>query len=478
MRPDDHTEETSRAKRAGMGLRGKVMSGAGHLVVRQGLGMVVSLVGLLVITRAIGPEAYGTYAAFLGVFAFTTSVSRMGVDVYLIRKIEEDGAVDLHQAFSLLLMVGAAVALFGWSFLPRIGGWLDLEDARRIGFAFIAFLPLHLVSFVPKARLERRLDYHIVAWVELGTQCIFYAVAVPLAVLGWGVGAPIGGWIAQQLFSSSLVFGLSRYRPRWHWETGRVRSMLGYGLGYASSQWIWQVRELVNPLVVGRFVGLEAVGHVALAIRLVNTLSFVKTATYRLSISSFGRIQHDLGKLRRVLAEGMRLQVLALGPFLLVFLALGPWLLPRLFGTDWLPLLDVFPFIALGSIANALFNLHSSTLYVLRRNMDVAAFHLVHVSIFAGVALALVPRLGVRGYGWAEVAALASYGVLHVLTSRRIGRPDSLVAFVWALAFGAALFYPLVGSYALLGVVVVMLWPATWRALEGYAGDVRRLVHG
>ena len=141
----------------------------------------------------------------------------------------------------------------------------------------------------------------------------------------------------------------------------------------------------------------------------------------------------------------MGLQLLALGPLLAGFALLGPWLLPPLFGDRWEPVLSIYPFIALSYLVNAAFNMHSSVLYVLQRNRAVTVFHAVHIVLFAGAALVLVDKLGLLGYGVAEVVALASYAVIHLYVSRlfafgyKRARP-------WLLAFAPPLFVSLAGA--------------------------------
>ena len=60
--------------------------------------------------------------------------------------------------------------------------------------------------------------------------------------------------------------------------------------------------------------------------------------------------------------KGMQLQTLALAPVLLGFSWVGGLFLPQLLGDRWAPILDVFPFIAVSYLTNALFNMHSSVL--------------------------------------------------------------------------------------------------------------------
>jgi len=427
--------------------------------------VIVSAVGVIVLTRIIGPEAYGLYAAAFGIYIYLFIVFQWGVNTYLIRREEEPLPQDYNQAFSLLLLLslagtGAAILLA----LPLLERWVNLEGFGPVATAMFAVLPVQLLGLVPMARLERALDYRRIALIELTGLIIFYLVALPLAYQGLGYWAPIVGKWVEQLLISSLLYWMSSYRPQLYWENARVRSMVGYGLGYSSSIWIWQLRSLVNPLVVGRYLGAEMVGYVALAIRLVEQLSFAKLVAYRLSIAALARLQGDRARMVKAVTEAMGLQVMALGPFLAGFGMLAPWIIPLLFGYSWLSVLEVYPFIALSYLSNAVFALHSSTLYVLGRNWRVAIFHLVHMVLFGGSALLLVPRLGLEGYGWAEVVALPSYILVHWFIVY-VGKPGYVRAGIWFTASTIPLFSWQLGAWTIISIFIPLLWPATRRDL-------------
>ena len=461
-----------------MSLRAQVLRGGTYLSLRQGLGMLVSFGGTLVLTRTIGPGAYGLYAVALGIYAYLFSLSQWGIGVYLVRREGELVLKDYHQAFSLLLLLGIGTTVLALLLLPLLANWVRLGGFKPVAAAMFAALPLNLLTLPPLARLERALDYRKVALVELGSQIAYYLIALPLAFRGFGVWAAVAGWWAQQSLAVGLLHKLSNYRPRWYWEPVRLRTMIKYGLGFSASIWIWQLRSLVNPLIVGRYAGAEAAGFIALAIRIVEHLSFVKGASWRLSIAAFAKLQEERARLIKALTEGMRLQILVLGPFLLGFGLVGPWLLPSLLSTSWAPVMGIFPFIALGYLVNALFALQSSALYVLRRNWEVALFHFSHIALFAGGAWLLVPRLGLLGYGWAEIIALPSYLVIHLVNIKHVGKPDYLLPGVWTLALAVALFWHSIGILAFIPLLGVLVWPATWKALADYWKAIGGLRYG
>jgi PST family polysaccharide transporter len=272
---------------------------------------------------------------------------------------------------------------------------------------------------------------------------------------------------ARNVLVLGLLYLMSGYRPRLYWETARVRAIAGYGLGFSASDWVWYLRDLVNPLVVGRYAGAEAVGYVALAIRLAEQLSnIVVLASGRLSIPVFARVQENRARLVKAVAEGMSLQLMVVGPLLAGFSLVAPWILPLLLGPQWLPTLEVYPFIALSYlISGPVFGLQVFALYVLRRTWETAVFHLVHLVLFAGSALLLVPHLGLRGYGWAEVAALPGYILLIIWFQVYAGRLRYVQAGVWFIAWAIPLFSWQLSFWTWLSILVPLIWPATRREL-------------
>lgn len=414
-----------------MSLRQKTIKGGAILAFRQGVGMVLSVLGVLLITRIIGPSQYGLFAAGVGIVLFLGKLGSWGLDVYLVRKNENPTTLEFDQAFTLLLSAGL---LFGGALITlrgEIAALMRMPEAAPVLAILAMGIPFNLLSLPAAAKLDRDLNFKRVSFNELLSQTSNYALAIPLALKGAGAWAPALGYLLQQVTLFVLSHWSTGLKPGLHWDRKLIRQMLAYGLSYSSSIWVWQLRTLVNPLIVGRFAGAEAVAYVAVSIRITEMLSFAKSATWRIAMAALARLNMDRERLQRSIIEGMRLQALAVGLPLAAFALIGPFVLPRVLGERWLPTLQVFPFIALSYLSNAMFNLHSSVLYLLRKNMQVAWFHVVHIALFASTAALLVPHIGFRGYGWAEVAALLSYFVIHKFVAQAVGSPSYAVAAIW-----------------------------------------------
>lgn len=458
-----------------MSLRQQVLKGGAYLAVRQMVGLVLSFGGALLMTRLLGPANYGLYAGAYGIVFLVGDLGGLGVDVYLVRRRETAEEQVYHHAFTLLLLSGGVLLLLSYLAMPLLRFVLDPRFLPPLQ-AMLLTMPLGLVRIVPAARLERDLNYRVVSAIDISSQLSFYGVALVLALMGWGVWALIAGYWTMQVWSVLWTFAATRYRPRLMWSRASTLDMLKYGLGYQAGHWLWVTRTLVNPVVVGRYLGPEGVGYIALAIRLVETLGFVKRVTYRLSIAALAKLQGDYGRLRRALEEAMGLQVLAIGPLLAGFATTASVVLPLVFGPRWRPALEVFPLIAFGYMVNAVFNMHSSVLYVLRQNRSMVLVNAVHVVLFVGGSLALVPRFGLVGYGLAEIVALGSYAVIHTRVAR-LFTFSYAQAIPWFVGFSIPLFaayLPVPWRITLWApLLLVALLPRPRRQVGEYLGYLR-----
>lgn len=461
-----------------MSLRSKVMRGSAYLVFREGLGMVISIGNVLLVTRTIGPTQYGLFATAFGLSQFLQTFGHLGVGVYLIRQEGEQSPKDYHQAFTLLLVLGVVFGSIAFLSVPLLQSWLNIDGFAPIFQLLILFSFLTIIDQAPLAKLERDLEFKRVAWVELLGQLLLFIVSLSLALKGFGAWAPTIAWCAHQTQTCILLWAVSRLRPKLCWDTHRIKAMLSYGLGVSASGWVWYLKTLINPLIVGRFAGETAVGQIALAIRMLDVLSFAKAATYRISIAALAQLQNDAKRLKQAISEGMELQLLALGPILIVASWIGPIVFPLLFGQEWIPAMSIFPLLGVTYLTNAAFNLHCSTLYVLRRNWEVTAFHAAYVVVFGILAFGLVPRFGIAGYAWAEVFSIVTYLVAHWSIQRYVGSPNYHIAVIWWAGFTLAMFSYQLGWWVVGVLGFVLLLPETRLRLMTYLKQFRTLKTG
>lgn len=456
-----------------LSLRQKAIKGGAFLLVRQAIGIVISVAGVLLVTRIIGPSQYGLFAAGSGIVTFLFMFANWGLDVSLLRKTEDPKEAEFHQALTLLLVLSFVLSAGIIALRHVIASFLKMPEESSLLPVLALAIPLNLLALPAIVKLDRELNFRQAATNELISQISYYVVAVPLAFRGAGAWAPVMGFVSQQASLLLTSYWTAKFRPGLHWDSGLVRQMAVYGLSYSSSTWVWQLRNLVNPVIVGRVAGTEAVGYIAVSIRITQVLSFAMNATWRLAMPALAKLNRDAVRLRNAITEGMRFQAAAVGLPLASFALLAPFLIPLSFGHHWVSAEKTFPYIAIGSLTAAMFTLHSSVLYMLGKNTQVTWHHVAHIILFAGSVAILVPRMGFVGYGYAEIIALAEYPVIHLFLAKAVGAPSYRAPVIWYVACIVAILFSMAGTVALPFGLAVLCSPLLFReersTLTGYA---------
>lgn len=426
------------------------MRGGLYLAGRYGLGVLVSVGNMLVLTWWIGPHAYGVFVTAIAIVAFLAVLARAGVDTYLVREAAPDKRT-YGTATTIILSFSIGLALLAAAVTPLLVRWYGSREFVAPYVLLLATVPVTGITSVPMAQLERSLNFRSVAGIELAGQSAGFLVSALLAWRGAGVWAPVAGQISWQILTLIGAANAASAPLRLHFDREEARKMLAYGAGLTASLRTWQLRTLVNPLLVGRFAGAEAVAFVALAIRIAEALGTFRLAAGRMAIAALARLQDRQDDFRQALQLTLRLQVITLGPLLCAFAWLGPVVVPRLVGTRWMPSLAVYPFIAAGVLINSVYNLQASALFVIGKQWVVLRSYAVHVALLATGALCLLPRLGIAGYGWAELLACGAYCLIHSGLAQTV-RMSYRKLTPWVAAFSAGLF--LVPSVRLLSRII------------------------
>ena len=459
-------------------LKQRVVKGGLYLTLRQLVSVALSVVSILVIAKALGPENYGILVNALGIYYFIIWTGKLGLHVYLIqqRELPED-APEQVLAFFNLLSLGFAIALFALA--PAIGWWTQEPAVGDL----VRWLPLpiaaEMASSVSVAMLERRLAFAEVGLIEIVAQIANYAIALPLVIRGAGYWGPIAGLGIRGVVLLGLAQLFYRVRWQWRWQWQFLRPALRYGVTFSLSHWVISLRALTLPVLVTPLAGAQVAGLVSIAIRLAEQLSTLRMVIRRMSISVMAKLTDDAVAVRNTVSRGMAYQALLIGAICSAFACLDSWIVPRLFGDAWLQSTYIFPLIAIAAMVRAMFDLHSGALYAIDRSAEVTKAYLLYiVLLWAGCAL-LLPVLGLWGYGLAELLTVFSNILLHRSLCAVYSRPNYTAAVWLTLAamvpIFASLLSPAIGIISfVLSYGLVLLVPKVRAVPIELIGAIRK----
>lgn len=449
----------------------KVLKGGISLSIRQLFVAGLSLVNVLVIARILGPERYGIVTIVLGIFYFFTPTLKLGLHVYLVRK-PDLGPHDSEQVVAFYNTVGVATIALLWMAAPLVGWWTGKTEVTQGLQLVLPALWLDQVSRISITMLERELRFAQVGVIEAIAQVANYLLSVILVLTGWGFWGPIVGTVVRYIVQASMSYSFYPVAWRWRWRWQTLKPALQYGLSYSSSDWLLNLKNLRVPLLVSRLAGVEAAGLISIAIRLAEQLAILQMVVRRMSISVMAKLIDDPDKTRNAISKGMAYQALLIGPVCAIFSCISAWIIPIMFSEQWLISAKIFPFIALGTMVGAIFELHASTLYATGHNYEVARRNLWFVSILWLANLLLIPSLGLWGYGLAEIIALPSYYWIHLSVTRLFGSPNYQNVFWLTLASAIPLFAgAFLPTFVGIGLLII-----SYGTVFLFNSDIRKIV--
>jgi lipopolysaccharide exporter len=319
------------------------------------LGRAIGLVGTLVITRYLSPDAVGEVQVAVVLVTTAHFFSLLGLGHYIASKPEAGPDAAFH---STVITAGTGVVAIGGAVLLR--GWLS----RHLGApSAVDFLPglavaiaLDRITFVPARVLIRDMRFRTNGLVRTAGELTFPFVAVGLASHGWGGHALVWANIVRALVRAIGVVLVVHPREwllpcRLTWA--KTKEVLAFGLPNGVSTMAGFAARYWDNLIVARLFGPTHLGYYQLAYNLAELPNNqVGDHVGDVLLPAFARLPKE----RRgpALARALRLLGLVMFPLSIGLGVMGPTVVAAFLAPAWQP---VGPRVAILSAVSAVYPL-------------------------------------------------------------------------------------------------------------------------
>jgi O-antigen/teichoic acid export membrane protein len=200
-----------------------------------------------------------------------------------------------------------------------------------------AKLPIVGAALVPLQLLNRKLKFSYVGTITAAATMLSGLVKVALAAAGLGAWALVLAHTSQGLFILIGVYLVAPYYPSLVFAFAEIRRMVVFGIKVATSGVIYHFYRNADFLLVGRFLGMDALGVYRVAFDLaMSPATSILAIVNRTALPVFARVRHDTGQLAdtflftarslALLVTGVLVVVWASADDLLLLLGQGQWL--------------------------------------------------------------------------------------------------------------------------------------------------------
>jgi PST family polysaccharide transporter len=420
-----------RAEGPGKKLERRAVGGLVWMLSGVGFQVLLRLVLLLVLARLIGPEAFGIVGAALVVIHIALVFSNLGISSAIVQRAElEDRHV--HSAFALALLCGALVTLVVELLAPLIAGFFDFERLTAV-LRVLGLVPLVAnLGVVAEGLLRRALAFRKIATITVISYGLGYGlVGIGLALMGAGVWALVGASLTEYATRALIMLVIRPHPKAGPLDRAALWHLLVFSGGLTLRRFGHQLAQGLDNIVVGRWLGAEALGLYGRAYQLVSLPpATIGKAMGAVMFPVLARVQDDRPRLAAAYRRSTAvLAVLAL-PAAAAVIVLAPELIMVMLGQDWLGVIVPLQILAPGIFFRLIFQLSDA--------LGVAAGTVYAVAWRQGAAAAAVLAGALIGTHWGlpGVAAgvLAAQLGTYALMTQLCLRLSSLSFKAWAAA--------------------------------------------
>lgn len=372
----------------------------------KGAYALLQLLVVAVLARLVSPADFGVVSAALIVIGVSSMFSRLGLGPALVQRPELERR-HIDTAFSTSVLMGLGLGALVW-----LGAGLAAQFFRTPGVAPVlralaVVFPLQGLAAVAGSLMMRELRFRWMANIDVISYGIGYgAIGITLALLGMGVWALVLGQIAQNLIRTGIL--LSGQPPRLFSlpERRAFRELMYFSGGFTLAKVANQFAQQGDYLMVGRFLGPQALGYYGRAYNLMSApASGFGTILDSVLFPMMARVQTDEKRLGTAYRRGITLIALVVLPSSAVLVLLAPEVIHVLLGPRWAPVIAPFQILAAGMLFRTSSKLADSLTRATGAVFRRAWRQIVYAALVIGGAW-VGQRWGIVGVAWGVLLAL------------------------------------------------------------------------
>lgn len=305
------------------------------VVAEAGAAAVLSILALLMIGRAIGPEAAGIGA--LAVAAYLV-MDMFGASLFSDALIQRPELTARHadSAFTVAGLVGAAAGVLLALVGPSVVGGDRIAAMPYLLVALALVLPISAVSSVMAGLLMRQQRYRLLSTRYLVSQPLALLAGLAAAQAGWGPWAMVVLQATVTLCHFGLMMAFGGLRLRLRADTHALRELLPVAGPQSAATIVELSRYRIFLLALGSLMAEAMVARAHFAFRIMDAaLVPVWQVTIRLSTPRLSALQHDRRAMADAYGDLAQLQAMLALPITLGVALTVPDAVQYLLGADW-----------------------------------------------------------------------------------------------------------------------------------------------
>lgn len=389
----------------------------------RGLTRGFSFVRIAILARILTPGQMGNFAVATMVLGFLEIFTETGINVFLIQESKKlEDYVDT--AWIVSIVRGTLIAFLILLASESVASFFSSPEALNL-IRLTALIPL-IRGFINPSIVRLQKDLSFDKEFFLRTSILLFDALVSIS-LCFILRSPMGliwGMIAGAALEVALSISLIGPRPRWNFDSQKVRQILSRGRWMTAAGIFNYFFHNGDNIVVGRLINTAKLGIYQMAYSIsILPITEVADTFGRVTFPVFSKLADDRGRLLRAFIRVTLGITLLVTPLCLVLIFFPTQLISLFLGDQWLEVATVLPVLAAFGGIRAISGSTSSLFLAVKKQEYVTA-----VTFFSllGLAVTIIPavsRHGILGAAYsALIGSLAAVPVILICLGKTFSR--------------------------------------------------------
>ncbi|HXE26719.1 MAG TPA: lipopolysaccharide biosynthesis protein [Roseiarcus sp.] len=394
-------------------LKERTIRGGAARLASQVASLALRTVALVVLARLLDPKDFGLVGMVTAFTGILTWFRDFGLSAAAVQRV--DITADQHSTlFWINVLFGALLMLVTVAAAPAIAAFYHQPGLLWVTVVLGTAFLFNAVGIQHSALLQRQMRFTAMAAISLASLMAGTAVAIAGAAIGYGYWALVASLVITPLVASIGFWLATGWVPGAPRRRAGIRSMMHFGGTLTLNGIVAYVGFNADKVMIGRFLGVDAVGIYGRGFQLINMpIDNLNAAVGEVAFSALSRVQNDPVRLRSYFLKGFSFVLGLTLPVTIACALFADDLVLVLLGPKWRAATEIVrllaPTIAVMAVINPMGWLISS-LGLVRRSLKIA---LVFSPLMILGCLMGLPY-GVTGVAFAYSAVMVLWVVPHV----------------------------------------------------------------
>lgn len=415
------------------------------LMANQGIQFIIQVI----LARLLLPEHFGLIGMILVFIAVSNVIIDSGFTTALIREKNPSNEDYSTIFFSNLLI---ALIVYGALYMSANAISSFINEPKLTLILRVLSLGIIINSFgiIQRTILTRKVNFKTQTKINIIAGFISGAIAISLALEGYGVWSLVIKALSMQLIQTILLWILNKWIPTFVFNINSLKRLFGFSWKVLISNLIGTLYNNLYYIVIGKFFSASQLGYYTNAVRLRDIPSVtVTSAVQRVSYPVLSKVQEDNEILKNTFRKVIKLTIFIVFPLMIGLATVASPVINLVFGDKWMPSVLYLQLLCLAGMLYPLHAINGNILQVKGRSDLYLKLEIIKYSIMAFlIIISLWLKLGILGLIGAAV--LHSYITLLIsiyFTAREITYTvkeqlkDITPIFVASLTTGGILYY-------------------------------------